>query len=136
MAVDRKLKGGNGSGSGSKSVVSEPNSAGPTPKENPWLLLQAYSGDVMVFAMCLPHVAIGNLPKRGESVYAGTSTVVEIRRKAQSPTDSPQSEWWAWIAWRTHARFMGLDVMGVCSRCGHIIRDAAVSDDGMVLIGH
>jgi len=104
--------------------------------KDPWILLKADSGDVVVYAMCAPVASTKGLPKRGESKYAGAQAVVEIRHKLQSPTESPQSEWRAWIAWRGHGRFVGLDHTGICSRCGHLVLDVAVNPDGIVFVGH
>ena len=105
-------------------------------KAEPWLVMKADSGDVVIHAMCVPKGATRSLPKKGQTVRMDTKAVVEVVRKPQAPTESPASEWRAWIAWRGHARMVTLDVSSVCSGCGRLIVDAAVSPDGLILIEH
>ena len=103
----------------------------------PWTVLKADSGDGVVFSMCVPAKSLkGLLPRNGVATYGGAQAIVEIRHRAQGPTESPSSEWQAWITWRGHARLVPLDALSVCSRCGRVIVDIAVSPDGQILIGH
>jgi hypothetical protein len=103
---------------------------------DPWVVLKADSGDVEVSAMCVPQNVVLGLPKKGETSRLGERAVVEIVRREQGATESPLSEWRAWIAWRGHARLVNLDVSSVCSGCGRLIMDAAVNPDGIIVLGH
>jgi|CXWL01.1.fsa_nt_gi hypothetical protein len=102
---------------------------------DPWIILEADSGDVVVYGMCAPKGGAKNLPKKGESVL-GARAVIEVLHKAQSPTESPTCEWRVWIAWRGHVRTVNLDAFSVCVRCGRVILDVGVSPEGLVLVEH
>jgi len=103
---------------------------------DPWLVLKANSGDVQVFALCVPEGAAKDLPTKVESVFADTRVVVEIIHRPQGSLESPVSIWRAWIAWRGHARMVNLDVSSVCSGCGRLITNVGINPDGLILVEH
>ena len=103
---------------------------------DPWVVLKADSGDVIVHAMCVPSGAVHDFPKKGECGRGNARAVVEVIHRSQAPTESPTSEWRAWIAWRAHARTVKLDIASICGNCGQVIRDVAVNPDGLILIAH